>query len=78
VEEGKKAQEEFLAALDSLAGSTLQVRREGSELRLEWDQPKLHNGGLKAVIEAGATWLDKTRYSRSANPLDPLGRRGNK
>lgn len=78
VEEGKKAQGEFLAALDSLAGSTLQVRREGSELRLEWYQPKLHNGGLKAVIEAGATWLDKTRYARSANPLDPLGRRGNK
>lgn len=75
LEEAKKARADLLASLDTLPPITLQVRRLGNELRIEFYQPKLQNGGLRTLIDAAANWIDKTRYSSATNPFDPLGRK---
>jgi hypothetical protein len=59
MEEVKKAHKAFIESLGSLAPATVTIRRVGNELRIELYQPKVQAGGLKAVIDAGATWLDK-------------------
>jgi hypothetical protein len=59
MEELKKARKAFVESLGSLPPATLTVRRVGNELKIELFQSKVQGGGLKAVIDAGATWLDK-------------------
>jgi hypothetical protein len=60
IEELKKARKELLASVGSLSPATVTARRVGNELRVEVFQPKVQNGGLKAVIDAAATWMDKS------------------
>src|SRR5581483_4100763 len=70
VEEQKKARKDFLAALGSLSPATVTARRVGNELRIEVYQPKVQNGGLKALIDAGTNWLDKAGDLHDPNRID--------
>lgn len=74
IEELKKARNDFFGALSSLSPATLSARRVGNELRIELYQPKVQNGGLKAIVEAGANWLDKSASLRDPNQIDRLER----
>jgi hypothetical protein len=67
VEDLKKSRKAFVESLASLPPATLTATRAGNELRVELFQPKVQAGGLKAVIDAGANWLDKTGGLRSTN-----------
>ena len=60
IEDLKKSRKAFVESLGSLPPATLTATRAGNELRLELFQPRVQAGGLKAVIDAGANWLDKT------------------
>jgi len=55
----KKARKGFTDSLATLQPATLTTKRVGNELRVELFQPKAQSGGLKTVLDAGATWLDK-------------------
>jgi hypothetical protein len=54
-----KARTAFLASFGELPPAVVSVRRTGDELRFEVFQPKVQNGGLTPVINAGADWFDK-------------------
>jgi hypothetical protein len=60
LEDIKKSRKELFAALGALSPATVTVRRVGNELRVELFQPKVQNGALKTVIDAAASWLDKS------------------
>lgn len=55
----KKAKKAFVESLAALPPATLTAKRNGNELQVELFQPKVQGGGLKAVIDAAAAWLDK-------------------
>jgi hypothetical protein len=80
IEAAKKGRRDFVTALGGLAPATVSVRRTGNELRLDVFQPGLQNGGLKAVLDAAANWLDArgalagTRNNGLSDPLDRWGR----
>jgi len=59
IEDLKKARKAFVESLAALPPATITAKRVGNELRVELFQPKVQAGGLKAVIDAGATWLDR-------------------
>ncbi len=59
IEELKKSRKAFVEALATLPPAALTVVRSGNELRVELFQPKVQTSGLKTVIDAAATWLDK-------------------
>jgi hypothetical protein len=59
LEELKKARKAFGESLASMPPATVTARRARNELHVELFQPKVQAGGLKAVIDAGAAWLDK-------------------
>lgn len=69
IEDYKKARKEFLASLSSLPPAAVTARRVGNELRIEVYQPKVHNGGLKTLIEAGLNWVDQASNMRDPNQL---------
>ena len=52
----------------------LHVLATPNELRIEVYQPNMQNGGLKALIDAGANWLDKVASLRDPNNIDRFGR----
>ena len=56
----KKARKELTASLATLAPATLTARRMGNELRFELFQPKMQNGAMKTIIDAGMNWIDKS------------------
>ncbi len=56
----KKARKELLTSFGTLSPATATIRRAGNELRIEVFQPKVQNGGLKTIIDAAATWFDKS------------------
>ncbi|MBA4064189.1 MAG: hypothetical protein C0501_10835 [Isosphaera sp.] len=58
-DEVKKARAGFAAAVGGLPPATVAATRAGAEVRLEVFQPGVQNGGLKAVVDAGAVWLEK-------------------
>ncbi len=58
-DEVKKARKAFAASLGALPPATVTATRAGAELRVEVFQPGVQNGGLKAVVDAGAVWLEK-------------------
>lgn len=66
----KKARKAFAEAVAKMPPATVSARRTGNELRVELFQPKVQAGGLKAVIDAGATWLDKAGAIKGANRSD--------
>lgn len=66
----KKAKKAFVDSLATLPPATLTAKRKGNELQIELFQPKVQAGGLKAVIDAAAGWLDK------AGGLYGMGRNG--
>jgi hypothetical protein len=53
-----KAREALVLALGEL-NAALGARARATELRFELFVPKVQNGGLKAVLAAGANWLEK-------------------
>jgi hypothetical protein len=55
----QKTRKAFLESLVALPPATVTARRVGNELQIELFQPKVQNGGLKTVIDAAATWIDK-------------------
>ncbi|MCE9564457.1 MAG: hypothetical protein K8U57_20660 [Planctomycetes bacterium] len=59
IENMKKARKAFVESLVTLPPATLTAKRVGNELRVELFQPKVQTGGLKTVIDAAASWLDK-------------------
>jgi hypothetical protein len=73
-EELKKARKALLDALAGVQPATLTARRVGDELRVEVFQPKVQAGGLKAVIDAGAAWLDKAGALLGTSRFDQFGR----
>ncbi|HSQ55999.1 MAG TPA: hypothetical protein VLM40_09650 [Gemmata sp.] len=58
-EELKKAEKDLVAAIGTLPLATLTAKRDGNTLQFELFQPKVQGGGLKSVIDAGTSWLDK-------------------
>lgn len=64
-EDEAKALGELLSAFAGLPPVTVAVRRAGGELRVELWQAKVADGGLTAVVNAGAAWFDKllNRYA---------------
>ena len=74
IEDLKKSRKAFVESLASLPPATLTATRAGNELRLELFQPKVQAGGLKAVIDAGANWLDKTGGLSGTNRNGGFGR----
>jgi hypothetical protein len=58
IEDLKKSQKVFVESIAKLPLATLTAKRDGNQLLFELFQPKVQ-GGLKAVIDAGANWLDK-------------------
>ena len=67
LKEAEKARTAFLAAFGELPPAVVTVRRAGDELRLEMFQPKVQNGGLTPVINAGVNWFDKLMNLRDPN-----------
>ncbi len=67
VKAAEQAREAFLAAFGELPPAAVSVRRSGNELRLEVFQPKVQNGGLTPVINAGVNWFDKLMNLRDPN-----------
>jgi hypothetical protein len=67
IEEMKKARQGFVESLRTLPPAALTVKRAGNELRVELFQPKVQAGGLKAVIDTAATWLDKANALAGTN-----------
>lgn len=59
IEALKKSRNEFFTTVGKLAPATMTVRRKGNELTVEIVQPKVQGGGLKAIIDSGALWLDR-------------------
>jgi hypothetical protein len=59
IEDAAKAQKALVASLATLSPATVVVRKEGNELRIELFQPRVQNGGLKGLIDAGSNWLDR-------------------
>ena len=55
----KKARTEFFSSVGTLSPAIVIVRRNGNELSVEIFQPKILGGGLKAIIDSGANWLDR-------------------
>lgn len=77
LKEAGKARAAFLGAFGQLPPAVLTARRAGDELRFELVQPKVQNGGLTPVINAGVNWFDKLMNLRDPNRLDYLpDRRG--
>jgi hypothetical protein len=72
--EAEKARAAFLAAFDALPPAVVTVRRAGEELRFEVFQPRVQNGGLTPVINAGVNWFDKLLGLRIDLELIPDGR----
>lgn len=70
-EDESKSLKEFLSAFAGLPPMTVTARRTPGELRIELWQPKVHNGGLTAVINAGVAWADKllNRYADASGNL---------
>jgi hypothetical protein len=62
-----KARAAFLAAFGQLPPAAISVRRFGDELKLEIFQPKVQNGGLTPVINAGLQWFEKLMSLRDPN-----------
>lgn len=67
VKEAEKARAALLAAFGELPPASVTVRRDGRTLRLEVFQPKVGNGGLTPVINAGVNWFDKLSNLRDPN-----------
>jgi hypothetical protein len=74
VKEADKARTAFLTAFGELPPAVVTVRRAGDELRLEVFQPKVANGGLAPVINAGVNWFDKVMGQRFDPAMIPDGR----
>ena len=70
VKDADKARAAFLAAFGELPPAVVTVRRSGDGLRLEVFQPKVQNGGLTPVINAGVNWFDKLMNLRNPNRLE--------
>jgi hypothetical protein len=75
-EDETKALNEFLSAFAGMPPMTVAVRRVGGEVRVELWQPKVQNGGLTAVINAGVVWFDKVlnRYADTGGNIRSFGR----
>lgn len=65
--QAEKARAAFLAAFGELPPAVVTARRGGDELRFEVFQPKVQNGGLTPVINAGVDWFDKLMNLRDPN-----------
>jgi hypothetical protein len=72
IEELRKARKELTAALAALEPAAVSVRRSGNELRLELFQPKVQQGGLRAVIDAASNWLDRSASTTGNRRLGEL------
>lgn len=73
-QDAAKARAAFLAAFGELPPAAFGARRTANELRFEFFVPKVQNGGLKPVIAAGASWLEK-EFALTSGPLNgPYGR----
>lgn len=59
VKEADKARTEFTASFGQLPTAAVTVRRIGDELKFDIIQPKVQNGGLTPVINAGVKWFEK-------------------
>ncbi|MBM3980063.1 MAG: hypothetical protein FJ304_07225 [Planctomycetes bacterium] len=70
VKDAEKARAAFLAAFGELPPAVLTARRAGDELRFELVQPKVQNGGLTPVINAGVQWFDKLMNLRDPNRFE--------
>jgi hypothetical protein len=73
MEDLQKLRKAFTDSLVSMPPATLTVRRAEKELRVEVFQPKVQGGGLKAVIESGAAWLDKLGGLGGTSPNGRFG-----
>jgi hypothetical protein len=74
-EDETKGLKDFLSAFAALPPMTVTVRRLDGELRLELWQPKVQNGGLTQVINAGVVWADKllNRYADTSGNIRTFG-----
>jgi hypothetical protein len=70
LKEADKARAALLAAFGELPPAVVTVRRAGAELRFEVFQPKVQNGGLTPVINAGVNWFDKLMNLRNPNGVE--------
>jgi hypothetical protein len=75
VKDADKARAAFLASFGQLPPAAVSVRRVGDELKWDIFQPKVQNGGLTPIINAGVTWYEKLMDMHHHNPNDyfPLG-----
>jgi hypothetical protein len=72
LKEADKARAAFVASFGQLPPAAVTVRRVGDELRLDIFQPKVQNGGLTPVINAGVAWFERLMDMRHRDPNDYL------
>lgn len=63
----EKSRAAFLAAFGELPPAVLTARRDGDRLRVEVFQPRVQNGGLKPVVDAGLNWVEGRLNLRDPN-----------